>query len=84
MYLAYAAADNISRAARSGFRIMYCGKPAIFIPSPNVSEDHQTKNARAIVDKDAAILIKERVRNFRVVFESLISDENKQLELSKI
>jgi UDP-N-acetylglucosamine--N-acetylmuramyl-(pentapeptide) pyrophosphoryl-undecaprenol N-acetylglucosamine transferase len=35
------------------------GKPVIFIPSPNVAEDHQTKNAKAIVDKKGAILLKE-------------------------
>lgn len=86
MDLAYAAADYIiSRAGASSVsELCIVGKPVIFIPSPNVSEDHQTKNARAIVDKDAAILIKEsELETFRVVFESLISDENKQLELSK-
>jgi UDP-N-acetylglucosamine--N-acetylmuramyl-(pentapeptide) pyrophosphoryl-undecaprenol N-acetylglucosamine transferase len=35
------------------------GKPVILIPSPNVSEDHQTKNAMALVNKEAAILVKD-------------------------
>jgi UDP-N-acetylglucosamine--N-acetylmuramyl-(pentapeptide) pyrophosphoryl-undecaprenol N-acetylglucosamine transferase len=35
------------------------GKPAVFIPSPNVAEDHQTKNAQALVDKSAALLVRD-------------------------
>lgn len=58
---AYAAADIIiSRAgAMSISELCLVGKPTILIPSPNVSEDHQTKNARALSDKGAAILIKD-------------------------
>ena len=49
----------ISRAGASSVSELVCvGKPVIFIPSPNVAEDHQTKNAQAITDKNAAILIK--------------------------
>ena len=36
------------------------GKPTLFVPSPNVAEDHQTKNARALVDKDAAVMVSDR------------------------
>ena len=52
----------------------------IFIPSPNVAEDHQTKNAEAIVGKDAALLIKEKELDgeFRNQFSGLINDENRQ------
>lgn len=59
MDLAYAAADLIiSRAgALSISEIEIVGKPAIFVPSPNVAEDHQTKNAKALVERDAAMLI---------------------------
>ncbi len=59
MDLAYSAADIIiSRAgALSISELCLVGKPAILIPSPNVSEDHQTKNARALSDKGAAILV---------------------------
>ena len=61
MDLAYAAADIIiSRAGASSVsELCIVGKPVIFIPSPNVAEDHQTKNAKSIADKNAAILIKE-------------------------
>ncbi|MGB0896133.1 MAG: undecaprenyldiphospho-muramoylpentapeptide beta-N-acetylglucosaminyltransferase [Flavobacteriaceae bacterium] len=61
MDLAYAAADVIiSRAGASSVsELCIVGKPVIFIPSPNVSEDHQTKNALAITDKNAGVLIRE-------------------------
>ncbi|MEM9856801.1 MAG: undecaprenyldiphospho-muramoylpentapeptide beta-N-acetylglucosaminyltransferase [Bacteroidota bacterium] len=59
--LAYAAADVvISRAgALSISELCLVGKPVIFVPSPNVAEDHQTKNARALTKKGAAILVKD-------------------------
>ena len=58
---AYAVADVIiSRAGASSVsELCVVGKPVIFVPSPNVAEDHQTKNAQAIADEKAAILIKE-------------------------
>ena len=61
MDLAYAAADLvISRAgALSISELCLAGKPTILIPSPNVTDDHQTKNAQALVEKNAAILIKD-------------------------
>jgi len=61
MDLAYAAADIIVSRAGAGSISELCivGKPVIFIPSPNVAEDHQTKNAMAVVDKGAALLVKE-------------------------
>lgn len=61
MDLAYAAADMIiSRAgAISISELCIVGKPLILVPSPNVAEDHQTKNAMALVNSDAAILIKD-------------------------
>ena len=59
--MAYAAADVvISRAgALSISEITLIGKPSILIPSPNVSEDHQTKNALSLVNQNAALLIKD-------------------------
>ena len=61
MDLAYSAADVV--VARSGAltisELCLVGVPSIFIPSPNVAEDHQTKNAMAIVDKGGALLLKE-------------------------
>ncbi len=61
MNMAYSAADIIiSRAgALSISELCIVAKPAIFVPSPNVSEDHQTKNAMALVTKNAAILVKD-------------------------
>lgn len=87
MDLIYAAADFvISRAGASSVsELCLVGKPTIFIPSPNVAEDHQTKNAKAIVDKKGAILLKETEleTTFETTFSDLISNENKQKELSQ-
>lgn len=87
MDLIYAAADFvISRAGASSVsELCLVGKPTIFIPSPNVAEDHQTKNAKAIVDKKGAILIKENEleEKFETTFSDLISNENLQNELSQ-
>lgn len=61
MDLAYAAADLvISRSGASSIsEICAAGKACIFVPSPNVAEDHQTHNAMALVNKDAAMMIKD-------------------------
>nr|WP_294935755.1 undecaprenyldiphospho-muramoylpentapeptide beta-N-acetylglucosaminyltransferase [uncultured Flavobacterium sp.] len=87
MDLVYAAADVvISRAGASSVsELCIVGKPVIFIPSPNVAEDHQTKNAKAIVDKNGAILLKESELDaqFETVFSELIGSEEKRNELSK-
>lgn len=87
MDLVYAAADVvISRSGASSVsELCIVGKPTIFIPSPNVAEDHQTKNAKAISDKNGAILIRESEleTQFETVFSDLISNENKQAELSQ-
>lgn len=86
MDLAYAAADVIiSRAGASSVsELCIVGKPTIFIPSPNVAEDHQTKNAKSIADKHAAILLREsELDTFPILFESLIKDEGKQENLSE-
>lgn len=86
MDLTYAAADFIiSRAGASSIsELCIVGKPVIFIPSPNVAEDHQTKNALAVVDKKGGILLKETaLDSFQQIFKELISNENQQAELSK-
>ncbi len=61
MDLAYSVADLIVSRAGAGSISEFCllEKPVILIPSPNVAEDHQTKNAMALVNKDAAILVKD-------------------------
>lgn len=87
MDFVYAAADFvISRAGASSVsELCIVGKPVIFIPSPNVAEDHQTKNAQAIVDKHGAVLLKESHLDaeFNLVFESVLNDKGKQESLSE-
>jgi UDP-N-acetylglucosamine--N-acetylmuramyl-(pentapeptide) pyrophosphoryl-undecaprenol N-acetylglucosamine transferase len=86
MDFAYAASDIIiSRAGASSVsELCIVGKPVVFIPSPNVAEDHQTKNAKSIADKHAAILLKEsELEAFPIVFETLLKDEGKQQSLSE-
>ena len=69
MDLAYATADIIiSRAGAIAIsELCSVGKPAILIPSPNVSEDHQTKNAQAVVNKMAALLVKDKEVDSKLV-----------------
>ena len=85
MDLVYAASDIvISRAGASSVsELCIVGKPVIFIPSPNVAEDHQTKNAQAIVDRKGAIMLKESELDsqFGLVFEALLKDQGKQNQL---
>ena len=87
MDLAYAAADVvISRAgALSIAELCLVGKPVIFVPSPNVAEDHQTKNARALVDNNAAVLISDKDARTALVKATLqlIKDNDRQLSLSE-
>ena len=86
MDFAYAASDIIiSRAGASSVsELCIVGKPVIFIPSPNVAEDHQTKNAKAIADQHGAILVRENeLETFPIIFETLIKDKEKQEHLSE-
>lgn len=61
MAAAYSAADVVISRAGAGSISEFCllGKPVILVPSPNVAEDHQTKNALALVNKNAALYIKD-------------------------
>lgn len=61
MAAAYSAADMVISRAGAGSISEFCllGKPVILVPSPNVAEDHQTKNALALVNKNAALYIKD-------------------------
>ncbi|MBS1634790.1 MAG: undecaprenyldiphospho-muramoylpentapeptide beta-N-acetylglucosaminyltransferase [Bacteroidetes bacterium] len=85
MDLAYAAADVvISRAGASSVsELCNIGMPCILVPSPNVAEDHQTKNAMALVNKQAAILVKDQDAHEQLVKRALelITDKPKQKEL---
>jgi len=86
MDLMYAAADFlISRAGASSIsELCIVGKPVIFIPSPNVAEDHQTKNALAVVNNNAALLLKEsELYMFQTMFSDLIENEELQQTLSE-
>jgi UDP-N-acetylglucosamine--N-acetylmuramyl-(pentapeptide) pyrophosphoryl-undecaprenol N-acetylglucosamine transferase len=85
MDLIYAAADFvISRAGASSVsELCLVGKPTLFIPSPNVAEDHQTKNAQAIVAQQGALLLKESELDsqFEKVFGGLLANTLLQTEL---
>jgi UDP-N-acetylglucosamine--N-acetylmuramyl-(pentapeptide) pyrophosphoryl-undecaprenol N-acetylglucosamine transferase len=79
--LAFSVSDFIvSRAGASSVsELSIVGKPVIFIPSPNVAEDHQLKNAEAIVNNEAAILVEEK--NLKEDLKKKISMLNSSSEL---
>ncbi|MDQ2656086.1 MAG: UDP-N-acetylglucosamine--N-acetylmuramyl-(pentapeptide) pyrophosphoryl-undecaprenol N-acetylglucosamine transferase [Bacteroidota bacterium] len=87
MDLAYAAADAV--ISRSGAlavsELCIANKPCILVPSPNVAEDHQTKNAMALVDKDAAMMVSDKEARTRLVDEALklLFDEHRAQKLSE-
>lgn len=84
MDLAYAAADLIISRAGAGTIAELCliKKPVILVPSPNVAEDHQTKNALALVGNKAAVLINDRSAEDMLVKEALaLLKDEKQCEL---
>jgi UDP-N-acetylglucosamine--N-acetylmuramyl-(pentapeptide) pyrophosphoryl-undecaprenol N-acetylglucosamine transferase len=87
MDLAFAAADVIISRAGAGTISELClvGKPVILVPSPNVAEDHQTKNARALSDRDAAVLIPDNQADKLLVIESvkLMADKERRARLSE-
>ncbi len=87
MDYAYAIADLvISRAGASSIsELCLLAKPVILVPSPNVSEDHQTQNALALVRKDAAVMIKDADAKDQLVVKALelIKNENELLKLSE-
>ena len=85
--LAYAAADIIVARAGAGTISELCviGKPVILVPSPNVAEDHQTKNALALVKQQAAILVRDEiaVKELVPVALGLLENEEKRHLLSE-
>ena len=87
MDYAYAAADVIVTRAGAGTISELClvGKPVILIPSPNVAEDHQTRNAEALSTRNAALLIKDNMASETLVDEAikLISDKSRRDMLSE-
>ncbi|MEM9337895.1 MAG: undecaprenyldiphospho-muramoylpentapeptide beta-N-acetylglucosaminyltransferase [Bacteroidota bacterium] len=87
MNFAYAIADVvISRAgALSIAELMLTGKPTILVPSPNVAEDHQTINALALTEKNAAKMVKDRDAENLLIDEAiaLINNEEEKAALAK-
>jgi UDP-N-acetylglucosamine--N-acetylmuramyl-(pentapeptide) pyrophosphoryl-undecaprenol N-acetylglucosamine transferase len=87
MDMAYAAADFIvSRAGAIAIsELCIIGKPVILIPSPNVAEDHQTKNAEALVRKSAALMLRDQdsVENLFTLVKNLADDNDLQNKLSQ-
>jgi UDP-N-acetylglucosamine--N-acetylmuramyl-(pentapeptide) pyrophosphoryl-undecaprenol N-acetylglucosamine transferase len=87
MDLAYAAADIIvSRAGAIAIsELCIVGKPVILVPSPNVAEDHQTKNAEALVGKSAALMLKDKdsVENLFSLVRNVAAHAELQNSLSR-
>ena len=85
MDMAYSAADIIISRAGAGSVSELCiaGKPVIFIPSPNVAEDHQTKNAQNLVAKNAAVMVAEKTLDteFENRFLEVFRSKEKQREM---
>ena len=84
---AYAAANLVISRAGAGSISEFCllHKPVILVPSPNVAEDHQTKNALALVSKDAALYVKdaEAIHNLMPVALDTVRDDKKLKSLSE-
>lgn len=87
MDLAYAVADVVISRAGAGTISELCllGKPSVLVPSPNVAEDHQTKNAMALVENQAALLIKDGDAKVQLMKEtfSLLYDKQRLKSLSE-
>jgi UDP-N-acetylglucosamine--N-acetylmuramyl-(pentapeptide) pyrophosphoryl-undecaprenol N-acetylglucosamine transferase len=86
MDLAFAAADVIISRAGAGTISELClvGKPAILVPSPNVAEDHQTRNAMSLAERDAAVVITDETAEKMLIGEavSLVYDGERRKRLS--
>ena len=87
MDLAYAAADVIISRAGAGTisELALVGKPVILVPSPNVAEDHQTHNAMALVNRDAALLVRDAEAHDTLVKTALdlVNDAARRCSLSE-
>jgi len=87
MDLAYAIADVVISRAGAGTISELCllGKPSVLVPSPNVAEDHQTKNAMALVENQAALLIKDSDSKEQLWIETfkLLADKQRLNSLSE-
>ena len=85
MGTAYRAADLVVSRAGASSISEFCliGKPVILVPSPNVAEDHQTKNAMALVNKDAALMVSDADAPAKLIDLALrtVTDDNRLLTL---
>jgi len=81
MDLAYAAADLVVSRAGAGTisELSITGKPCILVPSPNVAEDHQTKNAMTLVRKNAAIMIRDSQAVKKLMPEAVATVQNSEV-----
>ena len=86
MPAAYPTTDLVISRAGAGSISEFCllHKPVVLVPSPNVAEDHQTKNALALVDKQAAIYVKDSEAEAKLMDVALktVADDQKLKELS--
>lgn len=86
MAAAYAAADLVVSRAGAGSisELELLSKPCILVPSPNVAEDHQTKNARALADHNAAVLVPDSEARERLVDTTvaLITDQKRLADMA--
>jgi len=80
MDLAYAACDLVISRAGAGTIAELCAvkKPVILVPSPNVAEDHQTKNAMALLEKNAALLVTDAMAELELMDIALLLIDNKE------
>ena len=87
MDLAFELADLvICRAGASTIsELCLVGQAAILVPSPNVAEDHQTKNAEALVEKDAAVLVDDKDAAGKMIYTALdlMANDDRRSTLSK-
>ena len=87
MATAYKAADLVISRAGAGSISEFCllGKPVILVPSPNVAEDHQTKNAMALVNHDAALYVKDAEAPEKLIRLAIdtVKDDARMTSLSK-
>src|SRR5690606_3277737 len=86
MDFAYAAADVIVSRAGAGTISELCvvGKPVVLVPSPNVAEDHQTVNAKSLVDRNAALMVSDVEAEEKLMAKvmALLADEEECIHLS--
>lgn len=86
MASAYAAADLVVSRAGAGSisELELLGKPCVLVPSPNVAEDHQTKNAMALVERGAAVLVTDAEARERLAdtVVSLMADEGRRAAMA--